>query len=392
VVARAARGVSRTGLAAMWARGLHRRRPPGNGGLLRQPPRAPAGITTEANFSGAIGKPPRVKAPSGGANTGTLKTEGKREMLKLWGIEKPSPVPEVGLGIAGTSNSGKTYLLQALQKRILEMTLSSGLEVGAVSGRDTTVLYKDVEHAEQAMPKGPLPSTIEAAAFRYALFDGAQRVLDFIYHEAIGQLLTHINGAHEHERNREQFVNTLVQANVVWVLLPMQCAPTGEPLGLHARDMHLTKGYLREALSRRPANRPVSIALLLTKADLLGDTPQSALQRMQVVANQVAETFSPLLANSRNVAVAAVFPISALGFGNVQRLDTDAEPQWGLREGAEMEPFNVDKLLLWALVCGVTQQQQPQDAQRYRDVVRRLTTDLGRLPGVVWSLKDAYSA
>ena len=43
--------------------------------------------------------------------------------MKLFSVEKALNVSEVHLGIVGTSNSGKTYLLRAIQKLVLDMYL-----------------------------------------------------------------------------------------------------------------------------------------------------------------------------------------------------------------------------------------------------------------------------
>lgn len=75
------------------------------------------------------------------------------ESDSIFGFKSDSKVPQVNLGVVGTSNAGKTYLLHALQKHVLDLPLASGLELGATSGRDTTELYRDVGVVEQEIKR-----------------------------------------------------------------------------------------------------------------------------------------------------------------------------------------------------------------------------------------------
>lgn len=204
-------------------------------------------------------------------------------------------------------------------------------------------------------------------------------------------MLTHISGAADHERNRERFVSTIANAHVVWVLIPVQASETGEPRGIHLKDLTLTKGYLREAIRKRKPGVPVSIAFLITKADILGETSQSALESMQSASECVAQSFGPLLDHSKEVLLSAIFPVSSLGFGNAYLRADTSEPQWSLQSGMDFKPWNVDKLLLWSLTCGLTHQDRMQPNNgHFQSLAKRLSTDAESLPGWVRPLKTYY--
>jgi GTPase SAR1 family protein len=134
--------------------------------------------------------------------------------MKILGINTKSDVPEIKLGIVGTSSAGKTYLLKAIQKFTLDMYLKSGLEFALQTGQDTTNIYSELTAAIDTISSNVLASTMNANDFNFSLFDGEKRIVDLIYHDAVGQLIDKI-GNPDSEKNRERFVNTIINSNVM---------------------------------------------------------------------------------------------------------------------------------------------------------------------------------
>ena len=137
-------------------------------------------------------------------------------------------------------------------------------------------------------------------------------------------------------------------------------------------DLRITLAYLREALRLRTLDRPAAVALVLSKADALFASPAEA--RAALTDDVLHTALGPLvqlIEQSARVSDAAIFPVTAFGFGKAVLRDDGGErheapgsadepfgdePIWLLREGESPAPFNLDTLFLWSVLLGLLNQ------------------------------------
>jgi len=280
----------------------------------------------------------------------------------------PPAVPEVRIGCVGRGHAGKTALFHALAETLVGDFLPSGLHLDAADPREVARMIREAEAARRALHKTGLPPTAEPSHVRYCLYDGdAPRVMCRM-REVVGQVLTHTlpDSDPKLQARYQQYLRSLVNADVLWAVVP--CPPADPGPGdrrRYATDLRLTMAYLREALRLRPARRPAAVALVLTKTDAL--FPDAAAARAALTDDVLRRALGPLVQlveASARVSDAAVFPVTAFGYGKaVARGDGpdrggaaepfDDEPVWLLRDGEAPEPHNLDALLLWSVLLGL---------------------------------------
>ena len=189
--------------------------------------------------------------------------------------------------------------------------------------------------------------------------------------EVVGQVLTHALPDSEPQLQAKftAYLKSLLVSDVLWVVVPCPPAEPGpRDRRRYASDLRLTGAYLREALRLRPAGRQATVALVLSKTDALFDTPEEA--REALTEDVLAQALAPLIRlveQSDHVSDAAVFPVTAFGFGKaVLRDDDDGrhgaehedeafddEPIWLLRDGELPAPYNLEALFLWSVLHGL---------------------------------------
>jgi len=191
--------------------------------------------------------------------------------------------------------------------------------------------------------------------------------------EVIGQILTHTlpDSTAELQARYGEYLKSLVNTHVLWAVVPcVPPNPSARDRRRYANDLRITIAYLREALRLRSLEQSVSVALVLSKIDMLFKDPEEA--RAALTDEVLLDAFGPLvhlIDTSAHVADAAIIPVTAFGFGNAvlregggERAGVSpdladepfgAEPIWLLREGVAPHPFNLDTLLLWTLLFGL---------------------------------------
>jgi hypothetical protein len=204
--------------------------------------------------------------------------------------------------------------------------------------------------------------------------------LRFIYHDHIGQMLKMTRAElGDRESERKAFFNDVKDAHVLWAVVSLHRSPDRK-IWLDRDEVDIVKSYLNEALERRSDAEPLTLAVVMTKADLVsgadGDERKTKLELMRTVADQ----FRNMAEYSRRVNAAAVFPTSAFGWDNSE--DITDKPGFSRTTKGRMEPYNLDKLLLWSLVQGLEQPRKPRHPNGLDfKVANRLNEVLGRLPG-----------
>jgi hypothetical protein len=279
---------------------------------------------------------------------------------------------KVRVGCIGRGHAGKTALLRALSEGPLGDFFPSGLHVDAGDPRGVAQMIREAEEAQRLLHQCGLPPTLEASQYRYALYEGDEPRVLYKLHEVIGQVLSHTlpDSAADLQARYAQYLRHLVNTHVLWAVIPSQPAnPSARDRRRYANDLHITLAYLREALRLRSLGKPVAVALVLSKIDVLCKDAEEA--RATLTDEVLRASFGPLvhlIEQSPRVSDAVVIPVTAFGFGNAVLREEGvgregapsaeddpfaSEPIWLLREGASAQPYNLDTLFLWTLLYGL---------------------------------------
>lgn len=307
-------------------------------------------------------------------------------------------------GLIGAGCTGKTGLLQALDTAVLSQVSPSGLRMDAPDLFQQMETLRRSEQVTESLQVSGLDQTLDARRLEYLLLDGlTPRVLVQV-REVVGQVLTSIStsAALELRRHFEEYVRDLVNANVLWVLVPLPPSDA-TPRELSASQSALKVGtaYLSTVLKERDPRRPVSVAIVATKIDARYADASEAHEGLE--PSLLESIFKPLIHTARMASVvteAAILPVSALGFGNSARLDgrdghqvvsgagefsvggpnlNQAVGQYKLKPGHVEEPFNLEGLVSWSVWSGLMNHEflEGSDAESYyRELANRLLRDL----------------
>jgi hypothetical protein len=294
-------------------------------------------------------------------------------------LREADDVTEVLVGCVGRGHAGKTALLRALSEGPVGDFFPSGLHVDAGDPREVAQMIREAEEAERLLHEAGLPPTLKSSQIRYCLYDGAAQRVVYRLREVIGQVLTHTlpDSAPEQQARYADYIRSLVDTHVLWAVVP--CPPPGpgpRDRRRYANDLHITLAYLREALRLRSRERPVSVALVLSKIDALFKDADEA--RKALTEEVLRTSFGPLVhlvEQSPQVSDAVIIPVSSFGFGNAvlreggpreeahhpESADESfgPEPIWLLREGVSAHPYNLDTLFIWTLLFGLLNEAGP---------------------------------
>lgn len=271
------------------------------------------------------------------------------------GEAKDEPL-QVRIGVIGKGASGKTVMHLAIQKLVLSTRLEDGFELDTPDEEGLKELIRSVNKAEQKVSTSLLPRSTTAGDFCYCVYRAEHTYLKFIYHDAIGQLLSVVNDGQPNKDENYAFKSRLFEADVIWAYLPI--ADSGERARFIEYDAAVVKSYLRSVLKERHPDSRLSVAVVLTKADRTANmqgSMEGAATRLENLMEHARDVFSSIILSDK-IASAAVFPVSAFGWNNAQELE-------GVNDSAivneKLEPWNVDALLFWSLSCAVQQPGQP---------------------------------
>ena len=304
---------------------------------------------------------------------------------------------EIRIGCIGRGHAGKTALFQVLSDCLVGDFLPSGLHLDASDPREVARMIREAEAAQKLLHESGLPPTLQVSQTRYCIYKGDQRRMICRMREVIGQILTHTlpDSEPELQARYTDYLKNLVNAHVIWTVVPCPPAdPDARDRRRYANDLRITMAYLREALRLRTLRRPAAVALVLSKADVLFDTPGQA--RVALTDEVLRDALGPLIQlieQSKHVSDAAIVPVTAFGFGKAVRLEGGIdrheapgsaeepfgdEPIWLLREGESPVPYNLDTLFLWSLLLGLMNQagSDPKVEAHFDSICRMLRDDL----------------
>jgi hypothetical protein len=309
--------------------------------------------------------------------------------------ETREAVREIRIGCIGRGHAGKTALFQVLSDCLVGDFLPSGLHLDAADPREVARMIREADEAQRLLHRSGLPPTLEVSQTRYCVYEGDERRVVCRMREVIGQVLTHTlpDSEPQLQARYTEYIENLVNAHVVWVVVPCPPADPGpRDRRRYANDLWITLAYLREALRLRTLKQPTAVALVLSKTDAMFATPAAAREALtEGVLHLALGPLINLIEQSRRVSDAAIIPVTAFGFGKaVMRPDGGDrheapgsveepfgdEPIWLLKEGESPQPSNLDTLLLWSLLLGMMNQADLETNPELDTICRMLRDDL----------------
>jgi hypothetical protein len=307
-------------------------------------------------------------------------------------ITPPEPIP-INIEPFGREHSGKTTLLSCLHRGPLLGAQSSGLELTASDPRQLNQWLREAIERYRDLQDRGLVSTPAAAVLEYTLFEGDMPRVLLRWKDSVGQLLTHAtpDAPAEQQKQWNEMIEQLARADVMMALV--NCPPQGSPLDLDRfeGELQVQASYLRAALQRRQEHRPAAVALVINKLDAAFESVTEAKtalsdERLRTALARLVR----LVEGSTRVGMAAIIPVSALGFGTTvaapsngaepankaSSLLSDGETEWLLRPGAVPAPFGLTALVWWSIMAGILLQPADERREELGRLARLLADDL----------------
>ena len=245
-------------------------------------------------------------------------------------------IPTIKIVPAGCENAGKTTTLMATPHAALG-TLPSGLCLSVDDPRKLAALFNDGGRTVDDLTKTGVSSTTKyGLSCDYALYEGTARRLALQLYDTIGQQINNTTPDSDEKTLKlyDFYLKLLQEADVCWLFVH-STPPRNQPQDLRRfhEDCFLVTNYLAHALTERRRNDKLAVALVWTKTDLHYKNPQDARSRMtEAYLKELFREFTSLVQQSDLISDAAIFPITAMGFGNAHEKPNGHAP------GASMTP------------------------------------------------------
>lgn len=286
----------------------------------------------------------------------------------------------------GRGHQGKTSVVNVIP-RVLD-TLQSGNRIGYDSLLKLNEALARVRQTEQDLSRDGLPPTLERSFRTLGLFVDEHEFQRLELSDEIGQPFTDTtpDSSPEALARYRNYMAATAAADVLWLMVSLPPTPLTTSLGLFRDDLARYECWLSETVRKREGQRPVSVAVVVTKIDTLFPSPEAV--RAQFTPSWVLDDLLRSLVSVIRkgvkhgcIARAAAIPVSAFGFGNSTALTK--EPQSGARyeeyeeeyllaKSKSLDPFNVLTLLAWSFLASVSRRRE----KKYQQVARQLETDL----------------
>lgn len=315
----------------------------------------------------------------------------------------PAAPTTVQLETIGREHSGKTALRTTILLGPGREPMPSRLELTSDDPRILASQTAEMHENIGDLSRKGLLSTADTSVFEYHLFEADRKLTVLQSREVVGQILTHTSkdSPDDQQRKYDEYVANLSAADVLQVVMPLPAWDSPADLERYDSDMSMHAAYLREALKVRRGHRPCSVAIVLNKIDTRFDDADEARRVLtDEMLRKALWRLVQICEVSEKVGAAAIWPVSALGFGTTVVAPTEemttatngttqngrtlsavsqGETEWILRPGARPQPFNLTGLIWWVLMTGLL--HKPADGAEFElaRIANLLANDLTAL-------------
>lgn len=318
-----------------------------------------------------------------------------------------SPLLKLRLEPFGREHCGKTTILSCLSRGPLLGAQDSGLELTATDPRVLNQWERQaIERYHDLQVRG-LASTPARAMTEYVLFEADAPRAALHWMDSVGQLLSHPtpDSPEDVQGRWIEMIDDLASADVLVALV--NCPPAGaaDDLARFEQDLQLQAAYLREAMKRRSPARPAALAVAVNKLDAAFGSVVEAREALTDERLRTAMARLVRLAEgSTKIGMAAIIPVSALGFGTAVPAPpaagrsaapagkagnpaSEGDTEWLLKPGTPPNPFNLTGLVWWCLMSGILLQPADGRLEELGRLTKMLADDLRALDAWVVPLR-----
>jgi hypothetical protein len=306
---------------------------------------------------------------------------------------KPA-APAFDVVLAGPECAGKSVVIDLLCLAAATAPQASGLRVAVADPLHLAEVSARTRAALGDLRASGRHTTTAGESTVLSLFDGGREWARLRVRDAVGQVLTRTT-AHSPAADRAAhaaYLDRLARADTWWMVVPTPPArhAAADEQWLY-QDVDALLAHARAALPLRDPDRPVTVAVLVSKLDARYATPEDARERLpREFGNWLVRQFRTLAADP-GVGDVSVFPMTALGFGTMRERAAavpDGLARGGrvfvLKPGANPRPWNLQPAVVWTLLTALGHRRRDEfggEVGALVDLGRRLRNDLAAMNG-----------
>jgi len=299
----------------------------------------------------------------------------------------------------GREHAGKSAARLMVAKVVQKGPQESGLELTSPDPRALVKLVNVATATYQGLQKAGMIATLEAEQMLCHLCEADRLRAVLRQRDSIGHLLSFGEGSND-KRFEEQLVRhheNLTAADVIHVFV--SCPPDDRPETLEQfeNELGLLTNNLRVALNHRRTVRKLAVAVILSKPDGVYGSAEEA--KAALPDDRLRDLFRRLvllLEGSERVGLAAVFVVSAFGYGKARLQEQTGQAtgaQAGhslfsrldrkhiLKENAQPDPHNLTALVWWSLMAGLALKPAGAQGPEIARTAKMLLSDLKAMGG-----------
>jgi hypothetical protein len=320
-------------------------------------------------------------------------------LFGLFGSAAPAAVatpaiPMFDVVLGGPEGGGKSVIIDLLSLAAATAPQASGLRLAVANPLQLAEVSARTRSALDDLRATGRHTTTAAESTTLSLFDGGRERLRVALRDAVGQVLTRTTtrSPAADRAVHDAYLDRLARADTWWMVVPTPPArhTVADEQYLY-QDVETLLAHARAALARRDRDRPVTIAVLVSKIDARYASPEEARERLpREFGNWLVRQFRTLAADP-GIGDVSVFPMTALGFGTVRERTAAAHDGLArggrvfvLKPGANPRPWNLQPAAVWTLLTALG--HRPRDefggaVDAMVELARRLRGDLAALNG-----------
>lgn len=305
---------------------------------------------------------------------------------------------QIKLGVVGQADSGKTVIVYGIQESLGKIDPGEGLKLGAIDHEHAKHIQQETKKFTEILRTQSSAQSGSLVDFEYALRQGNKNLLTITYHDSIGQLLelTSSQLDAQSEELHNKYLNNISKCNVLWAVIPVRIKE-GVP-DFDDSEIEIVISYISKAINLRlkHGNRsPFSLAVVISRIDIIGPYEESELKpAITELTLNIGRRFEDFVMNCSSIWQSAVFPVSAFGFTNYEVKyentgDGNRDQRYYLSRSM-MEPWNLNKLLLWSICTGLEQPHESSIIGRlpvYSRLAARIGGSLSQTYGPMLTIK-----